>query len=188
MEETLDQNESDYWTEYVSDEEMEARRSEVADQYRFYVTKQTNENEEVVAEGYSLFFQTEDGEFPLLQNTGGQDIINSATVHTGEQEHIDALPASEDFVDAVGCYYHQMASFMGPGEDLLEQSIESVYSVDDIGNAPRHEAWATAVVAPQFFFGKTVPEMEPLAEYAYNWTEFGMPEPMEKTYTPPSER
>lgn len=176
------------WREYEDDEEMEERRAEIADLYRFYVTEHTDEDGEVVGESFSLFFQREDGEFPLLQNTGGRDIINSATAHTGEEDHSDALPASEDFVDAVGVYYHQIACFTRPDPEIFESSITSMYDVEEVEEAPRHEAWAVSILAPEMFFGRAVPEMFPLAEYAYNWTEFGMPEPMPETYTPLSER
>lgn len=178
-------NNSDDESYYDDHEDMEAFRETVAERYCFYVTEHTDEDDETVAESFSLYYRGEHGEFPLLQNTGGRDVINSAIVHTSGGEHTDALPASEEFVDSVAYCLHEALCFMGPDGEQMVSTMEAMYDVEDVDDIPRHEAWAIPILVSEMFIGKVRPEMEMLAEYANCCTEFGVPEPMESDYESP---
>lgn len=148
-----------------NDYDYEGQWEYIGDNYHFYVTNPRARPHV----SYSMWMNTERGEFPVMSNTGGDNLLNSATHATDGRI---AISDAESFVNAVGYSFHQCICFARLDAELIDETIESMY--DD--PCPDHERWAIHLIVSHLMGPKMFPEFEPFAEYANNCTEFGVPE------------
>ena len=142
------------------------RRQELQDRYRFYIMNpQYTEGVE-----YSLWIQEDDVEYPVLSsNTGGFPTFNSRSQTLG-----DGLEPTEEFLDLLGWGFHESQCFM-PHIYFPDQFRETANMIYD-GKPREYEAWAAHILIDWMNTpGTVIPELEPLAEGAGEWTEFSVP-------------
>lgn len=153
----------------MTDTNLEQLREQLTDQYSIDVAN-PDESEAVAL---SLWYETDEREYPVEINTGG--------LHLGVSSHPEYSdgprePVEGEFFDAIAYGYHYTVSMMGAVEDPIDEMIEEFY--DD--ECPEYERWAIHKVIHKFLDGDMIqPEYEDLREYINGCTEFGVPEVME---------
>lgn len=149
-------------------------REKLENRYRFYI----NNPQEVQNIGFSLWKTTENGEQPVIQNTGGLTVFQSFSTEVG-----DSIIPSEDFFDAIIISHNWLMCLMaGVNNDEIDDQIEIVYGE---GQVPDHERWAIHTLVGHLHPpGCIIPELADLREYVDQCTGWGTPKVMGETNTP----
>lgn len=142
-------------------------RSHLQRRYRFYVMNPAHSQ----GVEYSLYFHDGESEWPILSsNTGGFVTFNSRLTSVG-----DGLEPTDEFFTLVGLGFHEAMCFMPDiylRDDHFERRYMSIYD-----EKPReYEVWAAHVLIDWLATGEQeIPEFEPLAKWASEHSEFGVP-------------
>lgn len=146
-------------------------REQLKDRYRFHISNPRHAQ----SVGFSLWQQTENGERPVLQNTGGLDVFQSASTGIG-----NPIQPSDTFFDAVSMTHHWLMCLMrGVDPDEIDEQIEMLYGE---GQVTDHERWAIHhLVAHLHPPDGVIPELADVRDYVDSCTEWGTPEVMEAT-------
>lgn len=146
--------------------------SRLQDHYTFYV----RDPEDVDTKSFAFWYlyPGEDGyEFPVLENTGGMNAMNSRNSEVG-----DGITPSIEFFKSVAYASHMMACMMKPyDEDTVDDEIDMTYD----GEVPEHERWAAHNLVSHIRSPEPViPELTPIRDMADSITGFGTPEPLNR--------
>ena len=151
----------------TDEKEWDRMRSDLRDRYRFYITNPAYTK----GVSYSLWIQEDDCEYPILHsNTGGFTSFNSREKTVG-----NGIEPTEEFLDLLGIGFHEAMCFMPDsyfGGGRFEESYTSLY-----GGKPRHyEVWAAHAILKHIILNEEIIiELEPLAQWAGEHTEFSVP-------------
>ena len=155
-----------------SEIDFKALEKKLRNKYRFYVI-----DPDGGGINYSMWVVDGEYEYPVLNsNTGGFMTINSRFDDHGE----DHLEITDKFLQLLWMTFHEAMSFTPTEyfeEDMFSETVETVYENAD--EAPDHELWFAHKLIEMFIFGVTTdeiaPELELLAEWCNEHTEFGLP-------------
>jgi len=151
----------------LSEEDWEDFRSALKDQYQLYIQNPSSHQ----GVSFSLWYQTPDYEYPVLNSNSGNFPVFSSRHKTFG----DGIEPTDEFFSLIGIGFHESMSFMPhiylEGEHF-NRTVQNVY-----GNKTRqHEIWiAHTLINWLASAQEPIPELRPIAQWANRHTEFGVP-------------